>query len=524
MSDNLESYFRKHLKDETPGEDAWNVPSDSVWEKVQPGISKRKGIFIPWKYFYIFGIGLILMISTLVLLPENAEDLVANKNTAITKSGKADHNKTIENNSGLSEGKVEESNIDSKLGFEPSSTQVSFNESVAETVPNSNATKNNTSVEAGLLTEQTVNATSASDHTDQLIEDEKPESQNNASIATLIAVSSGGDGGNKVNQANTYNSGDRYSNYPNTAKIISRVDEEILESYVFVYSNTIDYFADDQGFAGLKGFDYLNAQKANPIPFSQGKFGVGAYYSPTYTSTEVKGLELPGNDQMGNHFLFSNNWGFDFYYYVSYRFTLVSGVGSSEIRSWSKTTSQFNYDPSTEHDMGNNQSANSTTQTSPTPFGALSSEVVYSFSSDDKIPDGELMESVSETFQNIRYLSIPLGIEYNLLNQEKSLWFLETGVNYNLSMRDQTKLIPQILHDGDEMNIMDSKITQDPDYENNYWGFYIGTGYKYPVNRRIQLLGTVRYNRSISPLKSLGSATTDVQGYQLKVGVVYLLH
>jgi len=227
---------------------------------------------------------------------------------------------------------------------------------------------------------------------------------------------------------------------------------------------------------------------------------------------------------MGNHFLFSNNWGFDFYYYLSYRFTIVSGVGSSEIRSWSKTTDQFSYDSSTEHDMGDNQTANGMAQTSPTPFGALSSEVVYSFRSDANIPDGELMESVSETFQNIRYLSIPLGIEYNLLNQEKSLWFLETGINYNLSMRDQTELIPQILHEGDEMKIMDSKITQDPDYENNYWGFYIGTGYKYPVNKRIQLLGTVRYNRSISPLKSLGSATTNVQGYQLKVGVVYLLH
>ena len=62
MSDNLESYFRKHLKDETPGSDEWNTPSDDLWAKVQPEIGKRKGIFITWNYFYILGIGLVLII------------------------------------------------------------------------------------------------------------------------------------------------------------------------------------------------------------------------------------------------------------------------------------------------------------------------------------------------------------------------------------------------------------------------------------------------------------------------------
>ena len=522
MSDNLESYFRKHLKEETPGPEQWNVPSDSVWDKVQPGISKRKGIFIPWRYFYIFGIGLVLMISTLVLWPENKEDLLVNKNDARTKSGLTEQIKTTGNVSGVSNEKELNNSLDNNSGIESSSSTTSSKNINTDATLIQRTAENKTDSKTSNDSQQAGSSTNESVSTAPLIVIEQ-ENQN-YSDASVIIVTDDGSGNNTENLPGTLSTDDNYSTNANVDETNSRVEAENLESNVFVYSSSIDYFPINQGFANLKGYDYLNAQKAKPIPFSQGKFGVGAYYTATYTSTEVTGLELPANDQMGSVWLFSSNWGFDFYYYLSYRFTLVSGVGSSEIRSWSKTTSQFNYDPSTEHDMGNNQTANGTEQTSPTPFGALSSEVVYSFPSDANIPDGELMESVSETFQNIRYLSIPLGVEYNLLNQEKSLWFLETGINYNLSMRDQTELLPQILHEGEEMNIMDSKITQDPDYENNYWGFYIGTGYKYPVSKRIQLSGTVRYNRSISPLKSIGSTTTKVQGYQLKVGVVYLLH
>jgi hypothetical protein len=59
MADNLESYFKKNLSEETPAEDNWNVPSDAVWDNVLPEIQKRRGLFIPLRYFYLLG-GLIL--------------------------------------------------------------------------------------------------------------------------------------------------------------------------------------------------------------------------------------------------------------------------------------------------------------------------------------------------------------------------------------------------------------------------------------------------------------------------------
>lgn len=513
MSDNLESYFRKHLKDEAPGSDEWNIPSAGVWDKVQPEINKRKGIFIPWKYFYIFGIGLILMISTFVLLPDNNKVSQLSTDNNELQSEKLDPSKSNDIEKVTSDKIIPENNYNNseKVSSNPSDESKAItNNGFFDSENSENVTKPGAIV---ILKEQGANKNKSTDakSPNEGIQTGTPSSR---TVVPVLAV----------NEITTDKSETQYATFSKADDMQTSFIESDNLSDVYVYSNVIEQFPDDQGNPAIKGFDYLNTQKANPIPFSPGKFGIGAYYAPTYTSTKVSGLELPGNDQMGNHYLFSNNWGFDLYYYLSFRFTIVSGVGSSEIRSWSKTTSQFNYDSSTEHDMGNNVSANSTAQTSPTPFGALSSEVIYSFPSDANIPDGELMESVSETFQNVRYLSIPIGLEYNLLNQEKNLLFLETGINYNLSMRDQTELIPQIIHEGDEMKIMDSKITQDPNYENNYWGFYVGTGYKFKLNKRIQLMGTIRYNRSISPLESIGSATTNVQGYQLKVGVVYLLH
>ena len=65
MADNLESYFKKKLSEDKPGEGDWNVPSDKVWEKVLPEIQKKRGLFIPWKYFYLAG---ILLLAGLIFL------------------------------------------------------------------------------------------------------------------------------------------------------------------------------------------------------------------------------------------------------------------------------------------------------------------------------------------------------------------------------------------------------------------------------------------------------------------------
>jgi hypothetical protein len=526
MSDNLESYFKKHLRDETPREDAWNVPSDDVWRKVAPEIRKRPGIFVPWRYFYFIGAGLALIIASVLFFPENRNEFQAEKNeipaqeTESTIPKKESPKEEISPSAQIESEqlKANKGTLTENAGLnQQSENDVDKNPSIVESTAVVESVKNK---DIPVKEVKSETPTTVAEVTLGVNAENQVKESGTDNTETIVAFASSSlnenTAGLKADEGNEYTAS-RLS----TAEYIA---DDKFGSPIFIYSDPVLYFPENRGYLPLKGQDYLNKQKAKPIPFSQGKFGIGAYYAPTYSTTMVKGLSLPGNDQMGNTFLFGNNWGFDFYYYLSYRFTIVSGIGSSEIRSWSKTSQQFAYDSSTEHDMGNSQTANGTAQTSPTPFGEIGSEVIYSFPSDANLPDGEMMESVSETFQNIRYLSIPLGVEYNLLNREKVRWFLETGVNYNVSIRDNTELKPQILHQGDAMNIMESRISESPNYENNYWGFYIGTGVKIPVSPRIQILGTVRYGTSISPLKSIGDVKTNVQAYQLKLGVVYLLH
>ena len=84
MADNLESFFKKHLTDETSGGDDWNMPSDSVWENALPQIQKKSGVFIPWKYLYI--LGLISIVGfTILLFLWNFRSTIPTTNNDITE-------------------------------------------------------------------------------------------------------------------------------------------------------------------------------------------------------------------------------------------------------------------------------------------------------------------------------------------------------------------------------------------------------------------------------------------------------
>jgi len=55
MTDNLESFFKKHILNEPYGKDDWDIPSDHVWDSILTEIQKTGGVFISWKYLYILG-------------------------------------------------------------------------------------------------------------------------------------------------------------------------------------------------------------------------------------------------------------------------------------------------------------------------------------------------------------------------------------------------------------------------------------------------------------------------------------
>jgi hypothetical protein len=226
--------------------------------------------------------------------------------------------------------------------------------------------------------------------------------------------------------------------------------------------------------------------------------------------------------ETGNMYLYVSNWGFEARYYLSNKFTLVTGVEKSEIKSWSKSLIDFDYDISTEHLMGSGEKENTSPVPMPTPFGEIDTEITYRFPAEEDIPDGEPMNSVLETHQDVRYLSIPFGLEYSMLRFSHFNWFSEGGLAYNRALRDGTSFTSRILHEGHDMNVVSEIMTSHPTYTLNYLSFYIGTGVNYQFSKSIQINGSTRYFGSITKVNLQDNLSTYVHGFNFKIGIVYI--
>jgi hypothetical protein len=477
MADNLESYFKKHLTKETPGEDQWNVPSDDVWEKVLPEISKKKGLFIPWKYLYIL-IVIILAGLAFILWPSANVDAPSDSNKT----------KTVQNDFKTPQNKLNNNlNTTGITDLEISSIENASNASI-DIIDADNTTYRKTT--------------------------QKDESLKNQSKDEDIFVSE---------EINTYQNADRivFSDaYVPNKRALNFISSLKPES-IFLPSKEIR-----ATLLKKEPFAYSlpdNLEKKKPEPFNnKGKFGIGVFFKPTFTSTYLSGEMNTGFMETGNMYLYASNWGFEARYYLSNKFALVTGVEKSEVKSWSKSLVDFDYDISTEYLMENGEKENTSPVPMPTPFGEVDTEITYRFPAEEDIPDGETMNSVLETHQEVRYLSIPFGLEYNMLRFSHFNWFSEGGLAFNRALRDGTSFTSRILHEGHDMNVVSEIMTSHPTYTLNHLSFYIGTGVDYQFSKSIQINGSARYFRSITKVNLQDNLSTYVHGLNLKIGIVYI--
>ncbi len=267
--------------------------------------------------------------------------------------------------------------------------------------------------------------------------------------------------------------------------------------------------------------DEKQRKKLAPIN-NKGKFGIGASFLPTFTSAYVKGNLSAGQLETSNMLLYSNNWGLELRYYLSNRFTLVAGIGQSEVRSWSKSIVDFGYDTSTEHIMDTGEKENTSAVPMPTPFGEIGTEITYRFPGEDYFPDGEPMQSELETHQEVRYLSIPLGVEFNMIRFSRFSWFIEMGLRYNRALKDATQFTSRILHEGDAMDVVGEKMMGHPTFTNYYLDTYLGTGINYQFSKSFQISGSARYFNSITKVNEQDNFSTHVRGLNFKIGIAYI--
>ena len=460
MADNLESYLKKHLSDETPGEGNWNVPSDDVWNKAAPHIIKKSGLFIQWRYIYIIGALLVAGLAILFWPTSSPEILSEPDELKTTQNTEPSGNKP----SNTAKVAPEQSSPVAIDQAEPSSENL---------IPGSRADIVQT----------------PSDNTDALLKNDD------------IVVSN-------ITAASTLRTDISISFLP------SLEINNIVIPFYYVLPDSVP-----------KAYPAIELPDKKPRPESfdnKNKLAIGAYFLPSYNSTYVSGELSLGKIETANTYLYSSNWGIELKYFISNRLTLVTAYERSAFKSWSRSFVDFDYDASTEHIMPEGDKENTSPVPMQTPFGEIDTEVTYQFSGDETIADGETMQSVMEAHQEIMYFSIPLGIEYNIMRYSRLNWFGEGGLRYNRALNDGTSYTSRILHNGQDMNVVNEAMTGKPDYTKNFLSFYVGTGLNWQFSKSFQISGSARYFGNITKVNFQDNLSTYIQGFNLKLGIIYI--
>jgi hypothetical protein len=490
MADNLETYFKKHLTEENPGEDNWNVPSDEVWENVLPEIQKTKGVFVPWKYLYIIGGIIAIILLALFFWPSNSPVNTNEKIESITTIEEKTKNEITQ----------------------PISTETTEN-LPSEAERNTIETKQNN-------TETKQNTAEKSETTDYA-----KEPINNVEAEVTKTAESNNYSSSKQENLNIEDKAQNQGSFLTITKYGSQNEEAQItrltpRTFDFLTVTIADNSLLSNSNQPVSQID-LPDEKKEPFD-NKGKFGIGIFYAPAFTSTNLKGNPNSGEIETSNQLFYTNNWGLEVKYFISNRFSLYVGLGRSEVNTFSKSLTDFNYDLSTEHLMPDGAKENTSPVMMLTPFGDVSTEITYQFPGSAEIPNGEQMYSVIETDQQVRYLAIPFGAEYNILRFSHFDWFASGELNYNRALKDATQFSSRIVHHGSDMDVVAEKMMGNPAFTKSYLGFDVGTGLNYQFSKSFQISGSANYFGNITKVNVQDNMSTYVNGFNLKIGIFYL--
>ncbi len=504
MADNLESFFKKHLSDESSGEDNWNIPSDSVWEKALPKIQKKSGVFIPWKYLIIIGLISVVGIA-FVLITWNYQDIETPNGNEIAglEIENSDQNQnTIQSSDSLTKG----NDYQNEIAIKNNINKEAPNKIVKEDLLVYESTKRTTikdskNSDLPVIIEKNTIQTKNENQT-KLVEDK-----------TLYIPA-----GKKIEKdASEKQSSNNAIAVPKAEKI----ETEVISSTPLLVTNDSINKRILQNKLAEDSEDLEVSITKEEVYSNKGKIGIGVYFSPTLTATYLRGDMISGIENTSPVFLYSGNYGLEIKYHFSNRFAIVSGIGRSEIKSWSRSLVDFAYDSDTEHIMDNGEKENTSPVPMPTPFGEIDTRITYQFPGSEEIPNGEMMQSKLETHQSIMYLSIPLGVEYNIINFSRLNWFAEGGVCYNSSILDGSEFSSKIIHKGDDMNVMHEEMIGHPSYKDYYFNYYVGTGINYRLSKLFQVGASAIYKGNLTKVNLQDNMTTNVHGLNLKIGILY---
>lgn len=520
MADKLEEYLKKHLQSENATKEAWNTPSNRVWKGVAPQIEAKKGFYVPWVFLYT-GFAL-LVVGLFVGLLINSNNNSNSKNLTSSKSTlKIDQNnnaKSPQKEAALKTSPTSSESPETSAGLIGKDLQKSPERFDQKSTDQKNKTNSvDKAPQEDYVSSKNVTASVP------LI-----SSQNNSSPQKAMGNE---EGEKSFTPVSTKNADDlKNSEVVSEYMHMTQFPKSKENSGVFTAdaSGSVDFLARSES---IKSFDDrvppsdLLYNRSNdgylPVYPYYKKWALGIYYAPTLVAINMSD-KINGLFNSNNVYRFNQAFGIELYYRIKTRWTAVGGVSAFGVQSWTESNAAFSYDSSTESTSGS-MTTNTSSQTSPSPFGSISSEVEYAFPNDVIIPDGDPMVTVSDHIQKVQYIGISAGIQYTFLLRERLEFFGGLNGTFNQPISDNTSFQPQVFHEGHPMDIMDDKVMQKPDYRTSFWGAGIESGIKYKWLKDFEWSATVLFQSSITPLYQQENARTSYRAFWFKMGVRYTI-
>ena len=477
MREPLEDFFKKKLTSDR--EEGWNVPSDDIWEKALPHFveEKRKRKFAFWwwlvaSFLLVLGGGLYLYSDS----EKNGEHLMVNNDEISKTTQQIDKNTKIELN-----------NTDAQL-------KVEHIEKIEKKVPVHSITKIRQGSKGKYYTKKGFDRKILSDKNSPKVVNYPEHGVPDIVLHEWSRKKDESLFESRINQDKAVVSQDvdLVSNLP---ILVGSVDGEPYSLPIFFN----------------KSQRILNAHSKRLL--------VSLSYTPSMSRLDVipQDMHISGNKK----FQFSNNVEIGITKFLTTNWAVKTGVGIINIASKTESEQVLFYDESTEYTMPNNKIVNPISFRTNSPLGEFEMSTMLTLPASNTVASGDLMHSYISHNQLVRYLYVPLGLQFQKPISKGFSVQSNIGVAYNYLLRDDVKTTGRMMHDADEMELEVMKFKRMNPLSKSIFSASVGLGLAKKITSRISVFTNLSYTHSLTPVVESNQQKTQFSSLQVGIGVGY---
>ena len=485
MKDKLESYFKKHLKDDQLIEEGWNTPSMDVWDNTSQQLDEEKKNRKSYLLFFLLGITIILL---MILGYKNIQ-----LNNKLVSFEKTHNTKTIDN----------------VIVPSPSTDNPTKRHRVENNLDLNSAENKHTTLtnkERASRAKDKPKVTSRHHKNKNTALKSPPETKPISVDIGLVDVPKDN---NKTQKEHS-------NKESTTAPPLSELPILSLKSIASLFLNI----------KNTKNHDYLeeqlkskkvNINKATP----KNSLEFDLFFGPTLAATPMKPQPLNSPLKGYNKFQWTFNYGINIGYEFRPDFYIKSGLEWENIKSWSYTNIDMSYNSDNDYTNANGEIINVMSITMPTPTGNLRSAVVFRQKNSNMLEMGDLYEANMEIYQKYNYLKIPFMINYRKQLSQRHSFGIGLGLNFMalISSTDKFVIVLTKKDDHSPMHVKSSDLEENLNMQKTLFSYQGELEYRYLLSKKMSLTFGANYFKTISPLYSIDNITTKAVGINFKTGI-----